>query len=637
MTMLDRMRRHKNWLKWSLAIVVVAFIWLYIPDFMRNDAGASPYGVIATVDGREITVARFRRAYQQRIQAYRNAYGGNFDERLLRQIGIDQQIMQQLIEEEAALVEARRQGITASDAEVRARILSLPGFQENGQFIGTERYRQILEMQNPPIRPNEFEEDVRRSIVMEKLQGALTDWITVVDTDVEVEFNKRNEKVKLAVVSFPADKFTDGVAVTDAEIAAQFDGNKDQYRIPEKRKIRYALVDLQGIRQRTTVSPQDVKRHYEDNPQQFSTPEQVRASHILLKTEGKDEAAVKKQAEELLAKIKGGADFAALATKVSEDTGSAEKGGDLDFFGRGAMVKPFEDKAFSLQPGEVSDVVQSEHGFHIIKVTDKKAATTRALDDARVQIEDTIKWERAQKEAERIANDLAGKLTKPGDLDAVAKPRGLTVGESGSFARGEPISGLGMAPAVAARAFELKAGEVSESLRTPQGFVFITLTGTEDARVPSLEEVKARVREDVQKKKAIDAARQKASSIAAQLKTGDFTAGAKAAGLEAKTTDLITRGQAIPDVGISPAMEAAAFALQAGSVSDPIVTDTGAAIVKVLEKKTPTADELKDGREAVKNDLLNQHKQRFYGSYMTKARERMTIRSNPQVLAQAIG
>jgi peptidyl-prolyl cis-trans isomerase D len=637
MTMLDRMRRHKNWLKWSLAIVVVAFIWLYIPDFMRNDAGASPYGVIATVDGREITVARFRRAYQQRIQAYRNAYGGNFDERLLRQIGIDQQIMQQLIEEEAALVEARRQGITASDAEVRARILSLPGFQENGQFIGTERYRQILEMQNPPIRPNEFEEDVRRSIVMEKLQGALTDWITVADTDVDVEFNKRNEKVKLAVVSFPADKFKDGVAVTDAEIAAQFDGNKDQYRIPEKRKIRYALVDLQGIRQRTTVSPQDVKRHYEDNPQQFSTPEQVRASHILLKTEGKDEAAVKKQAEELLAKIKGGADFAALATKVSEDTGSAEKGGDLDFFGRGAMVKPFEDKAFSLQPGEVSDVVQSEHGFHIIKVTDKKAATTRALDDARVQIEDTIKWERAQKEAERIANDLAGKLTKPGDLDAVAKPRGLTVGESGSFARGEPISGLGMAPAVAARAFELKAGEVSESLRTPQGFVFITLTGTEDARVPSLEEVKARVREDVQKKKAIDAARQKASSIAVQLKTGDFTAGAKAAGLEAKTTDLITRGQAIPDVGISPAMEAAAFALQAGSVSDPIVTDTGAAIVKVLEKKTPTADELKEGREAVKNDLLNQHKQRFYGSYMTKARERMTIRSNPQVLAQAIG
>jgi peptidyl-prolyl cis-trans isomerase D len=363
----------------------------------------------------------------------------------------------------------------------------------------------------------------------------------------------------------------------------------------------------------------------------------VRASHILLKTEGKDEAAVKKQAEELLAKIKGGADFAALATKLSEDTGSAEKGGDLDFFGRGAMVKPFEDKAFSLQPGEVSDVVHTEHGFHIIKVTDKKAATTRSLDDARVQIEDTIKWERAQKEAERIANDLAGKLTKPGDLDAVAKPRGLTVGESASFARGEPISGLGMAPAVAARAFELKTGEVSESLRTPQGFVFITLTGTEDARVPSLEEVKARVREDVQKKKAIDAARQKASSLAAQLKTGDFTAGAKAAGLEAKTTDLITRGQAIPDVGISPAIEAAAFALAAGSVSDPIVTDTGAAIVKVLEKKTPTADELKDGREAVKNDLLNQHKQRFYGSYMTKARERMTIRSNPQVLAQAIG
>jgi peptidyl-prolyl cis-trans isomerase D len=315
MTMLDRMRRHKNWLKWSLAIVVVAFVALYIPDFMRNQAnGASPYGVVATVDGREITVARFRRAYQQQLNAYRNQFGGNMDESLLKQLGIEQRIVQQLIEEEAALVEARRQGITASDAEVRARILAVPAFQENGQFIGNDRYRQILQMQNPPINPNDFEEDVRRSIAVEKLQGALTDWITVSDKDVDAEFNRRNEKVKLAVVSFPADKFKDAVAVTDAEIASHFEANKETYRIPERRKIKYALIDLEGIRQRTTVSAQDIQRYYEDNRQQFSTPEQVRASHILLKTEGKDEAAVRKQAEELLAKIKGGADFAALAT-----------------------------------------------------------------------------------------------------------------------------------------------------------------------------------------------------------------------------------------------------------------------------------------------------------------------------------
>ena len=640
MTMLDRMRRHKGWLKWSLAIVVVAFVALYIPSFMENPSldGASPYGVVATVEGRDITVARFRRVYQQQMQAYRNAYGGSMDERLLRQLGVDQRIVQQLIEEEAALAEARRQGITASDAEVRARILSLPSFQENGQFIGNERYLQLLQMQSPPINPGDFEEEVRRGVLLEKLQGALTDWITVADADVTAEFNRRNEKVKLAVVAFPADKFKESVTVTDADVASHFEANKDTYKIPEKRKIKYALIDLQGIRQRTTVTAQDVQRYYEDNQQQYQTPEQVRASHILLKTEGKDDAAVKKQAEDLLAKVKGGADFAALATKFSEDEVSAAKGGDLDFFGKGAMVKEFDDVAFALKPGETSGLVKTQFGYHIIRVTEKKPASTRSLDESRVQIEEIIKSERAQSEAERISTDLAGKLTKPEDLETVARVRGLTVSESGFFARDEPIVGLGMAPAVGNRAFEMKPGEVSEAIRSQNGFAFVTVTGTENARVPPLDEVKARVREDVQKNKAVDSARQKATALAAQLKTaGDFSAAAKTAGLEAKTTDLVVRGAALPDVGVSPAVDAAAFALPEGGVSDPVVTDAGAVIVKVLEKKSPTADELKTGRDAVKNELLNQQKQRFYGSYMAKARERMNIKSNPQVIAQVIG
>jgi peptidyl-prolyl cis-trans isomerase D len=630
MTMLDRMRRHKNWLKWSLAIVVVAFVALYIPSFMQSPSldGASPYGVVATVEGQDITVARFRRVYQQQMQAYRNAYGGSMDERLLKQLGVDQRIVQQLIEEEAALAEARRQGLTASDAEVRARILALPAFQENGHFIGNDRYRQLLQMQNPPINPGEFEEEVRRSVLLEKLQGALTDWITVKDGDVTDEFNRRNEKVKLAVVAFPADKFKDTVAVTDAEIAAHFESKKDTYTIPEKRKIKYALIDLQTIRQRTTVSATDVQRYYDDNQQQYSTPEQVRASHILFKTEGKDDAVVRKLAEETLAKIKGGADFAALATKLSEDEVSASKGGDLDFFAKGAMVKEFDDVAFSLKPGETSGLVKSQFGYHIIRVTDKKAASTRSLDESRVQIEEILKSERAQKEAERMATELAGKLTKPEDLDTVAKGRGLTVAESGFFARDEPIVGLGMAPAIGTRAASVPV-TVTKAKPFCERSASLTSPGFNS---------KARVRDDLQKTKAVEAARQKATALAAQLKTaGDFTAAAKSAGLEAKTTDLIVRGAALPDVGMSPAVDAVAYALPQGGVSDPIVTDTGAVIVKVLEKQSPTADEVKSGRDGVKNELLNQQKQRFYGSYMTKARERMNIKSNPAVIAQVVG
>jgi peptidyl-prolyl cis-trans isomerase D len=638
MTMLDRMRRHKNWLKWSLFIVVVAFVALYIPSFLEDRNAAGPNGVVASVDGRDITVNRFRRAYQQQINQFRQFNGGNIDERMLRQLGIEQRVVQQLIEEEATLAEARRQNISATDAEVRARIVALPAFQENGQFIGDARYRQILGAQSPPIKPHEFEEEVRRSIMAEKLQGALTDWITVPDSEIESEFNRRNEKVKLAYVSLPADKFKDAVAVTDDEIAKHFEANKETYRIPEKRKVKYALIDQDAIRQKIAVTTQEAQRYFEENREQYATPEKVQASHILLKTEGKDDATVKKQADELLVKLKAGADFADTAKKLSEDPVSAAKGGDLGFFERPAMVKEFSDAAFALEPGQLSAVVKSQFGYHIIKTVAKQAATTSTLEQVRPQIEDALKYERAAKEVDRIATSLAGKLTKPADLDTVATASGLTVGETPFFGRNDPmIPGLGSAPAIGNRAFELKTGEVSEGLRMPRGQAFITLTGTQEARLPTLDEVKARVRDDLQKTKAAEAARQKAAALVAQLKSGDFTAAAKAAGLEAKTTDLITRGQPIPDIGASGAVDTAAFDLPAGGVSDAITTDNGAVIVKVLEKKAPTADEIKNGRETVKTQLLNQQRQRFFAAYMAKARERMTIRSNPQVLAQVVG
>ena len=635
MTMLDRMRRHKGWLKWSLAVVILAFIILYIPSFLKQDVAGNS-DVVASVEGREITVGRFRQAYQRQMQSYRAQFGGNVDERMLKQLGIDQRIVQSMIEEETGLAEASKLGITATDEEVRTRIATMPGLQENGQFIGEQRYRQLLQMQNPPMSPNDFEEQIRRGITLEKLHSALTNWITVSDKELEDEYKRRNEKVKLAVVSFPADKFREGIQPTDAELNTYFEAHKNELKIPEKRKVKYALVDVQGIRNRTQVSAQDIQRNYEDNQQQYSTPEQVRASHILLKTEGKDDATVKKQAEDLLAQVKKGADFAELASKYSEDDASKTKGGDLDFFPKGQMVPEFDKAAFSMKVGEISDLVKTQFGYHIIKVTDKKPATTKSLDDVRAQIEDQIKWDRAQTEAQRIADAVAKSLKKPTDLDTVAKGRGLTVGESALFSKDEPIAGLGMAPAVAERAFEMKDGEVSEPIRTPQGFAFITLTGRQDSYVPKLDEVKAKVRDEVIKQKATEVARQKAASIGAQMKSGDFNAAAKTAGLEVKTTEFIARGAAIADVGVSPAVDRVAFAMQPGNVSDPIVTDNGTVIVKMLERQDPAPSDAPTAKASLKTEIVNERRNRFYTSYMTKARERMKVNVNRELIAQLV-
>jgi peptidyl-prolyl cis-trans isomerase D len=638
MTMLDRMRRHRGWLKWSLAIVVLSFILLYIPALNDSTQGAANNSVVASVEGREITAAQFRRVYQQQMQQYRQSYGAQVDERLLKQLGIDQQIVQRMIQDEASLAEAKRLGIGASDAEVRERILALPAFQENGQFIGDERYRQLLRMQTPPMRPDEFEDQVRRSIISEKLQAAVTGWITVPETDVTSEFKKRNEKVNLAVVTFPADKFREGLAATDAEVAKHFEDHKESYRIGEKRKVRYLMVDQEAMRQKATVTGAQIERAYNDNIQQYSTPEQVRASHILLKTEGKDEAAVKKQAEDLLAKIKAGASFEELAKKFSEDEASAAKGGDLDFFNKNAMVPEFDKVAFELKPGQLNqELVKSSFGYHIIKVTDKRPATQKTLAEVRSQIEDQLKFEQAQAAAQKLSEQVASELKKPSDFDTVARTRGLRTGESGLFTQEEPITGIGMAPSVAQQAFTLKEGDVSEPIRTPQGYAFITVTGRQDSYVPNLDEVKAKVRDDVLKQKAIDTARQKAASIGAEMKSGDFEKAAKAAGLEVKTTDLIARGAPIGEAGVSPALEAAAFSLPKDGVSDPVVTDSGAAIVKVLDRQEVAPDQLAKEKESLRTELLNDRKQKFFAAYMTKARQRMKININRETIAQIIG
>jgi len=636
MTMLDRMRRHRGWLKWSLAIVVVSFVLLYIPSFLGDSRqqGAANNAVVAEVNGQEISAAEFRRVYQQQIQAYRQSYGANVDERLLKQLGIDQRIVQQMVEEQAALSEAKRLGINASDAEVRERILALPAFQENGQFIGDQRYRQVLQMQNPPMRSDEFEDEVRRSIMTEKLQAALTGWMTVSDADVQKEFTRRNEKVKLAVVSFPADKFREGVVATDADVTRYFEDHKEEFRIPEKRKIRFVAIDQEALRQKVTVTGQQIERYYNDNIQQFSTPEQVHAEHILLKTEGKDDAAVKKQAESLLAQAKGGANFEDLAKKYSEDDASKVKGGDLDYFGRGQMVKEFDDAAFAAKPGDIVGPVKTQFGYHIIKVLDHRQAQTKPLAEVRSQIEDQLKFEQAQDQAQKEADSISSQLKSPSDFDKVARDHGLTVHESGFFQQDEPIAGIGLAPNVAQQAFAMKIGDVSEPIRTPQGYAFVTVLAKQDSYLPKLDEVKAKVRDAVLKQKAVDAARQKAASVDAAMKSGDFDKAAKDAGVEVKTTDFIARGAQVTDIGQSAAVDAAAFSLPKGGVSDPIVTANGAAIIKVVDKQTPSPSDFATQKNSLRTELLNQRRNEFYSAYMNKARQRMDIRINRDVIAQ---
>jgi peptidyl-prolyl cis-trans isomerase D len=642
MTMLDRMRRHRNWLKWSLGLVVLTFIAFYIPSFLdttSTSVGASASDVVAAVNGTDIRGVDFQRRYQNQIQAYQQQYGSNINEQLLRQLGVDQQILQQMVDEQAELAEAQRQGIRVSDEELAQQIFSMPALQENGRFIGEQRYEQLLASQYPPLTKSDFEENLRRSLMIDKLRSALTDWITVSDAELEREYRDRNEKVKLQVVALTADKFRDKVTVNDADLASYYETHKAEYRKGEQRKIRYLLVDRDQLRSKITITPQDVESYYNANIQQFQTPEQVRASHILLKTEGKDEAAVRKQAEDILKQAKApGADFAALAKKYSEDDASKVNGGDLDYFSKGRMVPEFEQAAFSMQPGQISDLVKSQFGFHIIKVVDKKPAATRSLDEARSQIQEMLAAQRVEQQVADRTRDLDTRIKKPSDLDTAAKEAGVVVNEAGFFTRDEPVPGIGAAPEVTKEAFQLKDGEVSRAVQSPRGPMYVTVTGKRDPYVPKLDEVKDRVREDVIKVRAAELSKQKAGEIASALRSAkDFAAAAKAQGLEAKDTQLITRGSPIPDVGVSQEIDKVAFSLPTSGVSDPISTPAGTVIVRVAERQDVTSDAFRGAKETFRGQLLNERRAQFFESYMTKAKQGMKIQVNSDVARRIVG
>jgi peptidyl-prolyl cis-trans isomerase D len=638
MTMLDRMRRHKNWLKWSLILVCLAFVVFYIPDFVRDPAaGLAAADTVATVDGHEISGTDFQRSYQAQLNAYRQAYGGISDQ-ILRQLGVDRQVLQQMIDEQAALAEADRLSVRVTDEEVRQRILALPGLQENGVFIGEQRYLQLLGSQNPPVSPAEFEESLRQALAVDKLRAIVTGWLSVSDEEVESEYRRRNDRVRLALAIVPLDSYRPAVTVTDAEVTSHFDARQEDFRVPEKRRIRYALVDTEAIRTATVVPEADIERFYNDNFEQFSVPEEIRASHILLRTEGKDEAAVRPQAEAVLKQARSGADFAQLATKYSEDTGSAPSGGDLDFFRRGQMVPAFEEAAFALEPGGISDLVRSDFGFHIIKMTERRAGKTTPLDEVRPQIVEQLSEQRAQAEASERAERLASAATDPVTFETAAKAEGLTLQESEPFAREEPVTGIGPAPALTARVFAMSESEMSGVVPTPRGPVVATLIGRQESYIPKIDEVREQVRAAVVTRKAAELAGQRAAVLMPRLRSAaDFAAAAKSSGLVTETTDPVTRDGAVGQLGQAPAVLRTAFSMAVGAVSDPIDSDAGPVVIKVLEKQEATPEELAENRARFREELLAERRSRVFSAYMTKAKERMQIRVYYEAIQRLVG
>ena len=430
-----RNRKSVGWFlgAFLLMLVIVAFVALYIPDFMRPSGVAGSTGDVAWVDGDPISSRAFSQGYRVQESMYRQQMGEQYRPDLLRQLGLDNYIVQQLVQEKALTLEARRLGMSVSDGEVSDTIQNDPSLQQNGRFIGRDAYLSLLN--GAGLTPADYEQQVREGLLRAKLENLVKDGVVVSDADVEEEYRRRNEKIHMEYALVSKSDFGGDYEPSDDEIRAFYDANPNEFERPVQRKARFIALTPQLFTSAVTVTDREIKRYYNENLPRFSTPEQVQASHILFKTGPEvDEAAIREKAESVLAQARSGTDFAELATEHSEDT-TAENGGDLGFFGRGQMVPEFDRAAFTLPIGDISDLVQTQYGFHIIKVTNKQDLMTQPLDGLREQIRGTLTQEKASAQVDEAVESAAEKLHASGSIDTLTAKYALLVPQDTAFFR----------------------------------------------------------------------------------------------------------------------------------------------------------------------------------------------------------
>jgi len=638
------MRRHKKWLTiflWmTIPAMIVAFVALYIPT---EDARAgNPGGVLAEVGGLPITLGEYQRAYRRQRERYEQMAQGRLDPEMLERLGVKEQTLQSLVEEKLIALEAHRLGLTIDDETLAREIATSPALQENGRFLGAAEVRRRLELRG--ISEQEFQESMRADLLGQRLLGVVTDGVTVSPAEVEREFRRRNEQVKVEYVLADAPADAAAAAPTDAEAAARFQAKPEAYRFPEKRVVSYVLVDPQALQSRVTVTEADLASYHREHKSEFRTPEETCASHILVKVkptpeakEGHTDEEAKKLAQAALDQVKGSADFATVARKVSEDKGSGARGGDLSCFGRGRMVPEFDNVAFSLPVGQTSDLVKTNFGYHIIHVNSRNEEQDPPLSQVKERIRGTLMAQKTQSLAVSQAQQVTAALARGRSLEEAAREPGLTVQKSAPLARGAVEPPLD-SPALIARVFDLKAGETAkEGFAVSGGSAFMALSEIQPSRVPALSEVQAQVKADITKERAAERARQRAVDLRARAEKDGLEKAAAAMGLVRKETPTpVGRGLALGDLGASQALEQVAYELPVGTLSEPIRVGAGYAVLRVMEKKAFDPAVFDKEKDAVAAGLRETRKQQLFRAYMTQARQRFPVERRAD-LDQVIG
>lgn len=539
--MLDFLRRKAQSTSIQVTILIIILVFVFWGVGTNQNGGRDS---VASVDGQSISYQQYRRTYEQTVNRYRDQLGGSIPAGLLEQIGVKQQVLNQLIQQVLLQQGARETGLLASNEEVQKSILEMGSFQENGIF-SSDRYTQILA--SSKITKSDFESSIRNDIMDSKIVNHVSRFARVAESELADRFAFENDQVKLEYAAFRAKDYAGKVAVSDEALNGFYEKNGDNYKTEPQVKLKYILFRHDQAADSSVFSDQEIAQYYQDNVAQYSTPEQRHARHILIKVAEKDSPELKatkqKKAETILALAKAGKDFAELAREYSEGP-SGPGGGDLGFFGRGQMVPPFDEAVFALKEGELSDVVETQFGFHIIKLEKINPATVTPQADVRKEIIAALAKKQGKSVTFALANKAYEDIILAGSIEKYAAQGGSPLAETDFFSRTAPPAALAGEQSLINTAFSLKKGELSSLLEGSAGYAILYVEDRKEPVVPPLAEVHAQVEKDFIADGATGLAREAAEALlAAAGKAASFAEAAQQAGSEVRLTEFYSRDQ----------------------------------------------------------------------------------------------
>jgi peptidyl-prolyl cis-trans isomerase D len=603
-----------------LGFICIAMVWYLVPQ--GNSGGTTQNNdVLAKVGDQEITYADVQQLFDQ----FHQPMNGVLVPRAL----------DVLISSDAEVMEAHRLGLDVSDKELQD-FLHRGQFGEalfpGGKFIGQEAYGNFVAEQFH-TNVQKFESQLKRELLTQKLENLVGDSVGVTPQELESEYVKRNTKVKLEYAVLTQQALEKQITPTDAELRAFYDQHKAEYAnsIPEKRKAKYIVVDLAKLQQQEQISSAELQSYYDQHQEDFRRPAEVKASHILVKVpagpdgkvDPKAEAAAKAKAEDILKQLKAGANFADLAKKDSDDKASAINGGELGWFQRGQMVPEFEQTAFSLPVGQISGLVKTQFGYHIIKVEDRHEAGIAPLADVKDKIETQLKQQKAEKAANDIASGLETEVRERG-FDAAAAAHNLQVVTSDWFTHNDTLPGIGTAPDFMQAAFDAKLNAPPQEVATQQGYVVFQIIGDQPAKTPTFDEIRSKIEQEYKQQRVAFLMYQKTQELSDRAHAlHDLKKAAKELGADMKTSDWLTPTSQAPDLGSMSGQAAVAFTLKPGEISGPIVSAVSGAVLTVTDKQEPAMNDLAKSADQLRQELMQTKRQDVLTLYRAGLTDRL--------------